>query len=260
MQNLPNIAPAEIVVVGAALVLLCFVPAVLAWSDRRRAHRLQQQALAAAAATWAGAPMATAEAGLDQPVAGDAAETAGTTEPFPEPSGFPTPAAAVDIPVAEEPSFTELAAVTAARVSEPAPAMAEPAPEPEAAAGLTPPAPAPEPRRYQCQLQDLRQVRLRDWPPASVREDPERFRLWHQAEALAHEHRSAINTAPLASPVAVQSCCMGAADTDGLKHRLRFLLFPVLWPVAEDQAVAEAVFEIDTAGGEIRSWVEARHR
>ncbi len=115
-----------------------------------------------------------------------------------------------------------------------------------------------EPRQHHFRLQDLRRVRLRDWPPQPVRSDPERHHAWLEAERLLEDHQSAINATIISSPYSAQSVCLGAAEDEGSRFRLRFLLFPVLWPAQEDQALAEVIIEIDRSTGEISSRVQAR--
>jgi hypothetical protein len=224
MQALPHIAPAEVVVVTAAMLLLWLAPAVLSWADQRR--RLRSVAEASRIAARAGAEsLATIEQA-------PAREVSTLPEPVEAQEAAPT-----------EPSRDEASGAATA-----APAPAPEAPRPEESA------------RYHFRLQDLRRVRLRDWPPSAVRNDPEQQRVWHEAEALAEDHESAVSVTVLSSPYPAQSVCLGAAGGEGSKLRLRFLLFPVLWPAHEEQALAEAIFEVDRSAGEVRSWIQARRK
>jgi len=273
MQNLPNILPAEVTIVCAAFVLLCIAPAVLAWSDRRRRRRLERQAAAAAMGVVPMSVVETVSALSGPGDTGAASEVAATpNEPLAahfdsfRPLEFPPVEHQTPVPVE-------------ARLDEAPPEIASPNPElqrimselpPVAEASVAPTDVAggmamasshtPEPISHRLQLQDLRRVRLRDWPPAAVRNDPERLRIWHEAEALFHEQQAAINAVVLTSPVRAESCCLGAAEAEGARYRLCFFLFPVLWPVSDAQAAAQAVFEIDRDGGDIRSWVEQLRR
>src|SRR5262249_50774453 len=104
-------------------------------------------------------------------------------------------------------------------------------------------------------IEDLREARVGDLPPASVRNDPERAQSWHAAERVAQEHWRAIASATIVSPYPAQSTCLAAAEMRGSTAHLRYFLFPGLWPVAAHQAVAEAVFELVPAQDEIRGWV-----
>jgi len=273
MQNLPNILPAEVTIVCAAFVLLCIAPVVLAWSDRRRRRRLERQAAAAAVVA---APMSGAEALSAWSVAGDtgdASQVAPTpSEPLTDhsdsfraldvpPVEHQTPAP-VDARLDEAPSEIASHSPELLRIMSELPPVAEASVAPaEVAGGVAMASPhTPEPISHRFQLQDLRRVRLRDWPPTAVRDDPERLRIWHEAEALFHEQQAAINAVVLTSPMRAESCCLGAAETDGTRYRLCFFLFPVLWPVSDAQAAAHAVFEIDRGGSDIRGWVEDLQR
>jgi hypothetical protein len=250
MPNMPNITPLEIAAVAAAVLLLCVTPAVVAWSDERQRRRLRLQATAALPAEPAAVGRTDATPGWYEPA---------------------TPSAAADEPT-DSLWLTEAAADA---INE----QRRAAPEQDIAAGrgdpiapsdpgvmpLRPEAPdeavpVPDAVRHRFQLQDLRRVRLRDWPPAAVRNDPARARVWHEAERVLQEHYAAISSTVLSAPHPAQSSCLGSAEEDGANLRLRFLLFPVLWPVSEDEAVAEAVFDVDRGGGEMRCRVERLKR
>jgi hypothetical protein len=236
MQNLPNITPVEVVTVGSAMLVLCVAPAVLAWSDARRRRKALSVALARAAAVppQPAAPPELGNEPLPMVVAdGLAAATA-----------VPPAAAVFEVP-------TETA--VPAMVSEPATALvAENEPSPVA--------PDADQPRYQFCLQELRRVRLPDWPPADVRNDPVRGAVWREAERLAEHRQREITAMPLSSPQRAQSSCLGSAEADDACVRLHFLLFPVLWPSTEEQAAAEAVFEIDRTSDAIRGWVNSLRR
>jgi hypothetical protein len=109
---------------------------------------------------------------------------------------------------------------------------------------------------HQFRLEDLHWVRLADWPPADVRDDPARRQLWAEAERLLERHRGVLLSSALVSPLPVRSACLGAIEQAGATSYLHFLLFPDLWPASPDQAVARVVFEVDGANGEIRGRVE----
>lgn len=257
MQNLPNIEPMEVAVVSLAAVVLCFAPTVLGWADglrRRRAERLASGTLpltpypepahaeAPEAEVQAGAEVSMAESGY-APV-----------DEFGEP-GVPTGGE-----VSEAAARPVLSETLAAAPLPPAAETQEPRHE---SGGGEPSAPAldaglpmfeerpadPAAATHLFRLDELRRVRLPDWPPAGVRDDPERHRLWQEAQRVGEQ--GVITSAALAASVAVQSTCLGRAEADGPKLRLHFLLFPDLWPVSPMQAVAAAVFEVDTASGEI---------
>ncbi len=236
MQNLPNITPVEVVTVGSAMLILCVAPAVLAWSDVRRRRKALRMTLAREAAVPpqpAAPPEWRNELPLTVVADGIAAATA-----------VPPAAAVFEVP-------TETA--VPAMVPEPAAALvAENEPSPA----------APDADQPRCQfcLQELRRVRLPDWPPADVRNDPLRGEVWREAERLAEHRQREITAMPLSSPQRAQSSCLGAAEADDACVRLHFLLFPVLWPSTEAQATAEAVFEVDRTSGAIRGWVNSLRR
>jgi hypothetical protein len=250
MTNLPNIMPLEVAAVGGAVLLLCVVPAVLSWTDGRRRRRLAAQQ----AAREIESSLAVSEVAAEQKPEPAAAL------PYDEVAAVEPPAEPVGCWDAEMDDTTLAAPQQEMAAPEVVSAAAPPVAESVQDQPRSEPVPLQEPARYPFQLQDLRRVRLRDWPPAAVRTDPERSRVWREAEQVAQEHESAISSAPLSASYPMQSSCLGAAEAEGSKFRLRFLLFPVLWPVTEDQAPAEAVFEVDRAEGVLRSWVEVRRK
>ena len=246
MQNMPNISTTEGAVVCAAVLLFSVVPAVLQWSDQRRLRKLAaQQARAALASDAAAAaerpsaaewPAESAELSIEnvEPLA---------AAPGPDDTSGGMVSTAGDAPAAP---LSFAAAVLAAPAAEPPQELRREESSPT------------ETARYPLQLGDLRRVRLRDWPPAAVRDDPERNRVWQEAQRVAEEKQAAIGSTLLSSPVAAQSACLGSATEHGSTLQLCFLLFPVLWPVSEEQAAAEAVFEIDRSSGEIHGHIRAR--
>ncbi len=226
MQSLPIITHDEFAVLGAAVVLLWLAPGLLSWLNHRRQARLRAAASTVDSGAVTGdalvdAPLVALEAGTEPPLAVEDAATAAPwlDEPYSE-AGLPR------------------------------------APGADASEART--AGSEEPRQHHFRLQDLRRVRLRDWPPQSVRHDPERHQAWLEAERLLEDHQSAVNAPVLSSPCPAQSVCLGAVEEEGSRSRLRFLLFPVLWPADEDQALAEVIFEIDRSTGEASSRVQAR--
>jgi hypothetical protein len=258
LQGLPRITAAECAVVFAAVVAFYFVPAVVAWSDARRQRRMAlQEAAGAAQAAPAVVPAAPGgEALPESPPAADLPRAAASPDeawrPAPEP-------AAESVPAAEVPAATS-------EVDEPgigaAPNEAARTFTPESATDLNAPGgeeiqPAEGPARHFFRLEELRRARLADWPPAVIRDDPERWRIWTAAEQAIEQHWARIGAARIGSPYPARSTCLGGAEPVGHGYRVHFLLFPVLWPVAEDQAVAQVIFEIDAASGVLRGWVDA---
>lgn len=292
MQNLPNITSVEGVVVGSAMLVLWIAPAVLGWSDARRrrkvlamaaareaalvreaavaleAERAREAALAREAELSVSPPAVAATApGMvdlqlwDEPTVTVDLEDLGAPAAAPSPAAVSEvpvepPAAApieVALPIAEAAAAPPIPEVVAAP---PIPQVIE-APRPEPVSEPQPPAETP---RFQFCLQELRRVRLASWPPVEVQEDTVRSEIWRDAERLAAERQREIGALPLASPHQAQSSCLGSAEADAVAVRLHFLLFPVLWPSTEEQATAEAVFEIDRASGAIRSHVNSLRR
>lgn len=264
MQNMPNITLMEAVVVCAAVLLLYIGPAVLAWSDARRRRRLQARETRASQ-LWTEPMPPFSVTPEPSPASGE------MTAPVPSPDALETTVANAEV--------SQLAGsdLRSAPLSEPlAPRAAAAAPSPESAVSAPAPIapamaavadqndgsllelqPLDGPSRHCFRLADLHQTRLPDWPPSAIRNDPERNRLWQDAERVAEEHRAVIASAAIWSPYPARSSCLGAAETEGPRARVRFLLFPLPWPVTQSQAVAQAVFEIDRARGEIRGWVDA---
>ena len=229
MANPANITPVEIAVAAAGVLLFFVCPVILAWTDRRRRYRLQaaQARMALLAAPLSAVDAAPTEAFPITASASAAAESAvgpdSATSGTPAPEGL-TPASFETTPDAQSP--VELRPFD----------------------GLW---------RYRFRLQDLHEARLPDWPPIAVRDDPERARLWQEGERLCDQHGARITSATICSPYPARSRCLGGVEAYGAKLRVHFLLFPILWPVSQNQAVAQAIFEIDPDPGTVQGWVDA---
>jgi hypothetical protein len=252
MQNLPNITPNEIAVVAVAVLVLFVAPGLIGWSDarrRRRADRAAALETAAHASATDFRPVSVeappAAEALPDAAARTEAEAALPNETLVRVE--PPARAAAETAVAAQPD-ADVRAHTA-----PAPSWASPA-ESGSRAELEPLSGA---AKHRFRLDDLHRVELSDWPPPAVRNDPERSRSWREAEQVAQQYQTAIHLAAIASPYPARSHCLGAAAADHAQLRLSFLLFPVLWPVSQNQAVAQAIFRIDRVSGEVRGWVDA---
>jgi len=251
MANFPNITQTEMAVIGAAVLFLFVGPALLSWGDERRRRRAQRAAILSQSQR---VPLA-----------------AGWEIPVPE-----TVSGEIKPPEALRPFETEI--TPGFDVSATRPAVAEPPspsdsmpPNPPHNALQTdsiptssaPPLPAVELQplsgtaQHRFQLDHLHRTQLPDWPPAAIRTDPERRRLRQEAEHDAAPYEARVNAATIGAPYPARSYCLGAADADASELRLSFLLFPVVWPASQNQAVAQAVFRIDRVTGEIRGWVDA---
>ncbi len=294
MQNLANFTSAEGVVVGSALLILCAAPTVLAWSDARRRRRAvaeaaaRERAIAEAAARQALLPGLSGQVPVrdladphqlwDEPTVTVESEVltmapamAAVIPVFEMPTESSAPPALEAPPVvaelteslvADEPAPPAIADVnqSMAAAEMPAPLSIAGADEPPRISAATEPrveaVPEPAPvQRFEFCLQELRRVRLPNWPPAEVHADPVRSEVWHEGERLAAQRQREIGEATLVSSQRAQSSCLGSAEADATSIRLSFLLFPVLWPSTETQATAEAVFEINRSDGTIRSHV-----
>ncbi len=239
MANLPNITQTEMAVLVAAVLLLIVAPALLTWADERRRRRIQRAAVAAQALQVA-PTMESPGPMLDAPVIepwpvealqhGDAtaAPPPGIALPTMEPGSMPAPVAATD--------------TAAAR------------PVPAAPPELSPLSGAP---RHRFRLDSLHLAQLPEWPPAAIRNDPERSGRRHEAEQGAEPYATCIRQALVLSPYPARSYCLGTADADASELRLSFLLFPVVWPMSQNQAVAQALFRVDRLTGELHGWVDA---
>ena len=225
MENLANITSLEVGAVSVGMLLFFVCPAFLGLADQRRRRRLQ--------------------AAHDRELAVIAA-TAEPSEPVTE--GIPlSPSIPEEIALDRD----MVAAVSAPTTLPPESGVTLQAPQPleiQPADGVW---------RHSFRLQDLHEARLPEWPPAAIRDDPERDRLWHEGEHVGEQHRDAMLSAMVHSPYPARARFLGAIEADGPKLRLHFLLFPVVWPVSQNQAVAQAVFDIDPGQDVIRGWVDA---
>ena len=250
MTNFPNITQTEIAVIAAAVLFLFVGPVLLSWDDERRRRRAQRAAILAQPQR---VPPAT---GLDMPVPNTVSGEAILPE---APRPFET-----DIPPGLDAS-SEGPAVA----EPPSPPDSMPVNPPHGApqADSIPPSSAPPPPvelqplsgtvRHRFQLDQLHRAQLPDWPPAVIRADAERSRLRQEAEHAAGPYEARVNEATIAAPYPARSYCLGTADADASELRLSFLLFPVVWPVSQNQAVAQAIFRIDRITGDVRGWVDA---
>ena len=282
---MPTITTAEIAIVAAAVLLLYVAPFVLTLLDGSRRRQAQE---------WTQRPFEEAKAPADEcGLAGASHAQSGTgpsltnmlQQPAAEPStGSPQPVAsstpAMLAVAATEPSITaphvsslsegavpeaaveSVALRTSAREVMP-PLMEPTAPSADALrfAGYEPPAATPfhGSDGYRFRVEDLHRVRLADWPPESVLSDPARRQLWSEAVRLAAAHDATISKTDLVAPNPVRSACLGACERRATGMTLHFLLFPDLWPVAPEQALARVLFEIDSGNGAIRHSVDTLH-
>lgn len=251
MANFPNITQTEMAVLGAAVLFLFVAPALLRWGDERRRRLAQRAALLVQAQRVP--PAAEWEVPLPDIVSREAALPGA-------PPGFETDI----LPESDVPA----AAPTEAEPSSPADSVpAHPPPgvpqTDRIPASSAPPLPAVELQplsgtaQHRFQLDHLHRAELPDWPPAVIRMDPERSRLRHEAERDAAPYAARVGAATIGAPYPARAYCLGAADGDAAELRLSFLLFPIVWPVSQNQAVAQAVFRIDRITGEVRGWVDA---
>jgi hypothetical protein len=253
MANTPSITLAEIAAVGAAVVILYVVPLVLAALDQRRRRRLPVWS-STAAATESPAQLAAADPTIGIPAA-TPSEVAQYGEPDAVGRDEPVFAAHEDVATAPVAEVSELVAPAAADE------YTSDTPEPQMA-GAAPCAategPAFEPfagdAGHQFRLEDLHRVRLPD-PDATARSD-----LWREAERVAEAHRAAVFDCELLSPYPIRSACRSGVEQEHSTLRLRYLLFPSLWPVSRDQAVARAMFEIDVETGTVRHRLDVLRR
>lgn len=249
MHNWPNITPFEVAVVCTAALLLCIMPNLLAVADVRRRRRQQRAAAEQAVMQRRAAEMA--ESVVAKETAGTAETTATGTSmegsvpslesasPASAPESTSTPPPPVVPPMAGsvEVEQAELVAPPSAEVAS--------FPWPEST----------EPTVCTLRLEDLRRVKLPNWPPAEVRDSPERKRLWEEASRVAEQ--PLLTSMAVDSPRRVESACLGSAESNGAVLRLHFFLFSDLWPVAAEQATAEALFEVDSAAGSVRAQVRS---
>lgn len=255
MLNMPTITSVEIAAVGAAVFLLYVAPFLLATIEhyrRRKAERLnaarslaETTPFTAAAQpeieepTAAVSPQPGEEAGRQAPgteapppATHDETTTAAPGEPTGEPWQSP--------PETTGPTGGETLALPASTDGGTDPVVAK---RFDGNAG------------HRFRLEDLHQARLEDWPPATIRDNAAHSQIWSEAQRVAEAH-PAVFSSVLVSPCQVRSVCLGGAEKNGSRFRLRFLLFPGLWPASPDQAVSQAVVEVDSATGEVRHWIE----
>jgi hypothetical protein len=247
---MPNITSMEIAVVFAALVLLYIGPAALAWNVSRRRRPLE--------------PAARAQTDWSPTTVGTYAEPLTAAEVGAPGIGQPVPEAAISAPPSSLLVEDGSVRPNVFAGTEPSPVPKQPT---EGAASLPPLKlsgetaielhPLEGSGRYRFTLENLRQADLPDWPPPVIRDAPQRFNLWREAEEVFAQYRSTIIGATVVSPYPARSVCLGSAGKEGEAFRLEFLLFPNLWPVGPEEAAARAVFTINSAGGEIQAWVDA---
>jgi len=255
MQNLPNITPLEIAVVSAAVAVLYVAPAALELLDARRRRRLaRQRAVIESQPPESTAPSVST---VTSP-----SEAAGLRLAWPDEAGSPDTVpvpAPVDIPLdlAQEDRWRSDAEGDHPEPSSVASEAGAEAPTPPAFSAGVEIRPLEGPSRYRFRFDALHRAHLPEWPPAAVRLDPERSRLWQEAQRVVETQWATIAAVTIASPYPVRSTCLGSAELTGSTYRLHFLLFPVLWPFAESQAVAQAVLEVDDTQGALRGWVDA---
>jgi len=273
MQNMPHITPVEVAVVCSAAMILCILPSLIAWGDVRRVRRQRRtQVEAEAEALRRRAIEATPSAGVASMatfpvIVGDPPSV---EMPLPEDGPDPTDGSGESAPpfAVGEAYVTPVSEVAAVSMPEAIEAPTTPTSFPDEVPGsgaiveatsLTTPEPAvPAPILCTLRLDELRWVKLPHLPPPAVRSDPVRNRLWEEAQRVAAQ--PLITGTELPSPCRAESVCLESAESEGSVLRLRFLLFPELWPVAADQATAVAIFEIDSARGEVHSAVQALAR
>jgi hypothetical protein len=249
MPNMPSITSAEIAVVGAAMLVMYIVPFVLASIEDIR-HRRAQAWSPTVEPSGPGISIANVPAeqlaeqqqhAPEAPVNGatSAAEESGASEPASD-AAAPAPHVVPESDMVVEPSVAvEPIGQTAAAVLD----------------GDGPGGPRFEPfagdTGYRFRLEDLHRVRLAECADAAS--SP----VWCAGERMAETHLTAIRSAPLLSPYPVRSACLGTVEQERTTVRLHYLLFPSLWPVSRDQAVARAIFEIDTNAGTLRHRLDA---
>jgi len=254
MPNMPTITPAEIAVFSTAVMVLYVVPFVLARIDERRRRRLP---------VWSSTVTATEP--LDQPSATPVADTPSAAASEAAQCRDDAGGASPDEPAS--PAHDNAGAPATETPELPAPVGADEyaskAPEPQVvnttalgdgSAGI----PAFEPfagtTGYQFRLEDLHRVRLADCAAMA------RSELRREAEGVAEAHRPAVFGSLLFSPYPIRSACCSGVEQEQSKLRLHYLLFPSLWPVSGDQAVAQAMFEIDLETGTVRHRLDAARR
>jgi hypothetical protein len=256
MPNMPSITPAEIAVVGIAALVLYVVPFVLARIGERRRRRLPVWSRTVAVTEAPDQP-AAATPTLDLPSV-PATAAAQRCDPHGASPEEPASPAYEDGSTAAMTETPELAAPAAAgqctsNIPQLLTASATATPFGDDTGG-----PAFEPfagdAGYQFRLEDLHRVRFPEWADAA------RSHLWRDAERVAEMHGTAISASMLLSPYPIRSACRSGVELEHSTLRLRYLLFPALWPTSRDQAVAQATFEVDLQTGALHPRVDALRR
>ncbi len=247
--NMANVTRPEIAVVAGAILLLFVAPALLGWVDDRRRRRAQRAASAvdlAQAAPGAESAMVAVDESFREGLSPEEAPPLDANlapPPEPAPSGLSSAAPVIapqhspEPPVASESESVPVSVPTAAASTELLPLS-----------GVA---------RHRFRLDDLHRAQLSDWPPAAIRNDAELSRLRQEAEQATTAYAASLNAVIIASPYPARSQCLGAAAADAAELRLSFFLFPGVWPVSQNQAVAQAVLRIDRLTGTIHGWVDA---
>ena len=249
MASLPNITQPEIATLGAATFLLLVVPTLLAWSEDRKRRRAERQR-AALDEVREEAPLLQSQ--LPNTLGMPALSEPELTTAAPQPPSDARAVSAWDEPAPPPPPPALLPSSDGAATAGAAQDMSAAGGE-----GSRVLRPLEGSWRHEFRLTDLRKVTLPDWPPGVIRDDPGRMALWREAERAVEQYGGTLAPATICSPYPARSSCLGAAASDGSNLQLRFLLFPVLWPVSQNQAVAQAVFQIDRVSGDVHGWVDA---
>jgi hypothetical protein len=100
-------------------------------------------------------------------------------------------------------------------------------------------------------LLELRRASLPSWPPPELDADQRRAALWRQAQDLERRFSRAILECKLFARQRFSSFTLAGAEFAGERVRLRYWLFPELWPVRPDEAEAVVAFDVDAATGPV---------
>lgn len=254
MPNMPSITLAEIAVVSTAVVILYVVPFVLATIDQRRRRRLPVwSSTVTVTEPPAQLTAAVPTVGIPSTTASEAAQHCDPDGESPEEPASTAHENGATAPVTEAPEPAAPVAAHEYASDTPEPRIANATPFGPGTEG-----PAFEPftgdAGYQFRLEDLHRVRLPDWADAA------RSHLWRDAEGVAQAHRAAVLGCVLLSPYPLRSACRSGVEQEHSTLRLCYLLFPSLWPVSRDQAVAQVMFEIDMETGTVRHRLDALRR
>jgi hypothetical protein len=241
MPNLPSITLAEIIVVSTAVVILYVAPFVLSMIEQHRRRKL---------AIWADTVAAMEPPDQPAAAASEVAPPRGPDGASPDEAASGAGEDGTTAPAAERSELAAPAAADESASDSPAPAIANAT---TFGTGTEGPAFEPFTGAVGCQfrLEDLHQVRLADSAHSH---------LWREAERMAEAHRAAVFGCVLLSPYPILSACCSGVERDDSTLCLRYLLFPSLWPVARDQAVAHVRFEIDAETGAVRHRLDALRR